>query len=294
MKTKLLAVACLTVFANIAHAAPIDLPREWLAKLQAVQGQLDGVYPWWFEIAVVRGDNDEILKLLCKLQGACGIGDHWATPDYRHMARLAEQAGVPLVLTTLPWNRKGDPFCTVPATVEDTLAETQFLLDKLTMIRDLNLGPPIVAVIIGTECRIGTAARNVAYGIVRLIFPDAEIVWYRNGDWGEAKSADNMSRIVQLYAPQSVEQTEQRLATMIAEFPDERYGAFITVGPCYVGTAWHWQCPDMTLDGWGWFARWRRATEALKVTVMYPAAGHPETDIEPFLAFVRGVTGQGE
>lgn len=296
MRTKLfpIAVACMALLASVGHAEPIDLPREWIPKLEAAEGRLHGVYPWWFEIDVVRGDNDKILTRICELQGACGIGDHWATPDYRHVASLAEQAGVPLVLTTLPWNRKGNPFCTVPATVEDTLAEMQFVLDKLTRIRDLNLGPPIVAVIIGTECQIGTAARNVIYGLIREIFPDIEVIWYRNGDWGEAKGADSMSRIVQLYAPQSVEQTEQRLATMIAEFPGERYGAFITVGPCYVGNVWHWQCPDMTLDAWSWFARWWQATEELEVTVMYPAAGHPETDIDAFLAFVRGVTGQGE
>lgn len=294
MKTKLLrwiAAICVSMCVTLCLAKPINLPREWLSKLQAVEGQLDGVYPWCFEIDIVRGDNEEILEQICKLLGACGIGDHWAANDYRRVDAIAQRADVPLVLTTLPWNRKGTPFCTQPSTVEDTVAEAQFVLDKLTMIRDLGLSQPIVAVIIGTECQVGTKVRNLIYSLIYEIFPDAEIIWYRNGDWNEAKDAISMSRVVQLYAPQSVKQTEQRLTLMIEEFPDERYGAFIAVGPCYVGSVWHWKCPEMTLDAWSWFARWWQATKSLKVTVLY-SPGHPSTDIDSFLAFMRGVTGQ--
>lgn len=278
----------------VVTGEPIDLPREWLPKLQVARASVVPLMPWWNELDVLRGNNDAILTETSRITGAFGIGDHWTATDYHHAARLAEQAGVPLVLTTLPWNRVGVPFCTIPPTVDDTLAETQFVLDKLTFIRDLNLGPPIVGVIIGTECQIGTEARNVIYGLIQGIFVDVqpftsvEIVWYRNGDWSEAKGADSMSRIVQLYSPQSVEQTEQRLATMVEEFPGERYGAFITVGPCYVGKTWHWQCPEMTLDEWSWFRRWLLATEELEVLVVYPAPGHPQTDIDAFIAFVGG------
>ncbi len=297
-KTLLLrwAVAFCIGMCSIAKASETTIiPIEYLERLQATEAlpPEHRVWLWWCELTVLRGDNDAILIEIARIAGSFGIGDHWTEVDYRHADTIASTAGVPLVLNTMPFNRKGTPMCTLPPTIEDTVAEIQFIVTKFQRIKSFT--SRIEAVTFDMECETQPSAevRQLTHDITRLIYPDATLVWYRNGDWSHAETFSDGLRTVIWYRPYSTVHTEDWFTRMVSRFPGEDYGVWVSLGSCYHGDGWKWDCP-MTSADWTWFGRLWASTNLISETVIFPMPGRPQatSSIDAFIAFVRGVTGQ--
>ncbi len=297
MRTKLsrVVMVCVAILAGRVCAEPIDLPRDQLPALQAATRlpPEQRLWLWWCELDILHGNNDPILNEIARIAGSFGVGDHWTDADYRHADAIAAIADVPLVLNTMPFNRQGSPMCTLPPTVEDTLAELQFIVTKFQRIKVHT--SRIEAVTFDMECQVAPSAeiRKLVRDTTRLIYPDATLLWYRNGDWAHAEAFSAGLRTAALYRPYSPEHTEQWFARMIERWPGETYGVWISIGSCYHDDAWQWNCP-MTLADWTWFGRLMVSNDLIAETIVYPMPGRAEatTSIAAFLAFVRGVTGE--
>jgi len=233
------------------------------------------------------------LQQVTRITKSIGIPHNFSNDQALMAADIARPEGATLALSMFPFSflRSG--------TNEWTNAGSEYEYIHNTCERFLGLGIPIGSVLLDPEKfnvvgDLRTSKLGLAFDIVREAFPNASILWYRNGDWAPMLDVPNDGiRTVACYRIDDPSYTEQVLAHAQQKRDADAWGVWVTMGSGYRNGEWRWDAGLDAKDYWWWgrmLAEWPEVQHLL----FYPHPTRPvcTTGVPSFIAFAKGLLGK--